>query len=55
MNGFRMVLPYLNKCSANGCPELCKGYCEADDICYGNMHPKVIWGRTKTLGKGGDC
>lgn len=20
-----------------------------------DMHPKVIWGRTQTLGKGGDC
>lgn len=53
---FDMVqCPYLDKCSAYCCPELCKGYCEADDICYGNMHPKIIWGRTQTLGKGGDC
>lgn len=53
---FDMVqCPYFDKCSAYGCPELCKAYCEADDICYGNMHPKIIWGRTQTLGKGGDC
>lgn len=53
---FDMVqCPYFDKCSAYGCPELCKAYCEADDICYGDMHPKIIWGRTKTLGKGGDC
>lgn len=33
------------------CPKLCR----ADDICYGNMHSKLHWGRTKTLGLGGDC
>lgn len=22
---------------------------------YGNMHPKLKWGRTKTLGRGNDC
>lgn len=31
------------------------GAFDADDICYGDVHPKVIWGHTKTLGKGGDC
>ena len=35
-------------------PEIVKGYCDADDICHGNMHPKLEWGRTKTLGHGGD-
>jgi len=53
---FDMVkCPYLDKCAAYGCPELCESYCDADDVCYGDMHPKVVWGRTKTLGKGGDC
>ena len=53
---FDMVkCPYQDKCTAYGCPELCRGFCEADDVCYGDMHPKLIWGRTKTLGKGGDC
>ncbi|MBQ6608822.1 MAG: L-2-amino-thiazoline-4-carboxylic acid hydrolase [Oscillospiraceae bacterium] len=32
-----------------------KGFCDADDICYGNMHPKLIWGRTKTIGRGDEC
>jgi len=53
---FDMVkCPYKDKCTAYGCPELCAAYCDADDVCYGDMHPDVIWGRTQTLGKGGSC
>ena len=53
---FDMVkCPYYEKCVHYGCPEIVKGYCEADDIMYGNMHPKLRWGRTQTLGKGGTC
>lgn len=22
---------------------------------YGDLHPKLIWGRTKTIGRGGNC
>jgi len=47
--------PYTDLCKKYGCPEIVRGFCEADDICYGHMHEKLIWGRTKTLGKGGDC
>ena len=47
--------PYYEKCKKYGCAEIVPGYCEADDVCYGNMHPKLVWGRTKTIGKGGDC
>ena len=25
------------------------------DAGYGHLHPKLIWGRTKTIGRGGDC
>lgn len=46
--------PYHDKCTQYGCPEIVKGYCDADDICYGNMHPKLSWERTKTLGYGFD-
>ena len=28
---------------------------DGDDAGYGNLHPKLIWGRTKTIGRGGDC
>ncbi len=50
-----LVCPYQDICVRYGCPEIVRGFCRADDICYGNMHPKLHWGRTKTLGLGGDC
>lgn len=49
------VCPYYNICKKYGCPEIVAAYCEADDVCYGDMHPYLKWERTKTLGKGGDC
>ena len=53
---FDMLLcPYQDICIRYGCPEIVQGFCRADDICYGNMHPRLHWGRTKTLGLGGDC
>ena len=53
---FNMIkCPYFDKCAHYGCPEIVQGYCDADDICYGNMHPRLSWDRTKTLGHGGDC
>lgn len=57
-NGFAAdmtVCPYVETCKKYGCPELAQMFCKSDDICYGNMHPKLVWGRTKTLGTGGDC
>ncbi len=49
------VCPYFQTCEALGCPELTTIFCNADDTCYGNMHPKLQWNRTKTIGRGGDC
>ena len=50
---FDMVkCPYQDCCVRYGCPELVKGFCDTDDICYGNMHRRLFWGRTKTLGHG---
>ena len=50
---FDMVkCPYQDSCVRYGCPELVKGFCDTDDICYGNMHPRLFWGRTKTIGHG---
>lgn len=46
--------PYHKKCVHYGCPEIVKGFCDADDSCYGNMHPKISWDRTKTIGCGDD-
>lgn len=57
-NGFAVnmtVCPYVETCKKHGCPELVQFFCKSDDICYGNMHPSLVWGRTKTLGTGGDC
>ena len=49
------VCPYAKTCEKYGCPELTQVFCHTDDICYGNMHPKLIWNRTKTIGRGADC
>lgn len=37
-----------------GCPELCPCFCDSDDISYAGLHPKLLWHRTKTLGRGDD-
>jgi len=47
--------PYVNTCGQYGVPELTAFCCRADDITYGNLHPKLIWARTQTLGMGGEC
>ena len=46
--------PYLQICREMDCPELAPTFCTTDDVCYGNMHPKLIWNRTKTLAKNGE-
>ena len=45
--------PYHETCVRYSCPELCACFCDSDDIAYNNMHPKLIWHRTKTLGRCG--
>ena len=47
--------PYMNICKKYSCPEIVPAFCASDDVAYGNMHPKLIWGRTKTLGRGDEC
>lgn len=57
-NCFQMDMlecPYMNTCQKYGCPEIVPAFCASDDVAYGNMHPKLKWGRTKTLGRGYDC
>ena len=44
--------PYRNICRKYGCPEIVPAFCASDDVAYGNMHPKLLWGRTKTLARG---
>lgn len=41
-------------CVENGCPELCRLFCDVDDVTYGDLK-KIGFSRTKTLGYGGDC
>ena len=47
--------PYFEICKRYGCPEITSAYCDSDDAGYGNLHPNLIWGRTKTIGHGDDC
>lgn len=41
-------------CVENGCAELCRLFCDADNVTYGGLK-KIRFTRTKTLGYGGDC
>jgi len=41
-------------CVENGCAQLCKLFCDVDDVTYGGLK-KIGFSRTKTLGYGGDC
>ncbi len=47
--------PYYETCKRYGCPEITRAFCDGDDAGYGNLHPQLVWGRTKTIGRGGDC
>ena len=47
--------PYYETCRRYGCPEITRAFCDGDDAGYGDLHPKLLWGRTKTIGRGGDC
>lgn len=48
-------IPYHDTCVKYGCSELCRCFCDSDDVSYENLHPQLVWHRTKTLGRGGDC
>lgn len=41
-------------CVENGCEELCRLFCDVDDVTYGKLK-KLGFSRTKTLGYGKDC
>ena len=45
--------PYHDACVRYGSPELCPCFCDSDDITYGDLHPRLLWRRTETLGRGG--
>ncbi|MCM1523157.1 MAG: L-2-amino-thiazoline-4-carboxylic acid hydrolase [Ruminococcus sp.] len=40
-------------CVENGCPELCRLFCDVDDVTYGGLS-KMKFSRTTSLGYGGD-
>ena len=50
-----MKCPYHDTCAEYGCPELCRCFCDSDDISYAGLHPKLIWERSMTLGRGNDA
>lgn len=41
-------------CIENECPELCRLFCDVNNITYGELN-KIGFTRTQTLGYGGDC
>ena len=41
-------------CVENGCENLCRLFCDVDDVTYGGLR-KIGFTRTKTLGYSGDC
>ena len=41
-------------CVENDCPDLCRLFCDVDNITYANLK-KLKFSRTKTLGYGNDC
>ena len=45
--------PYFKTCQELDCPEIAPVFCATDDICYGNMHPNLLWNRTQTIARGG--
>ena len=46
--------PYHDTCAEYGYPELCRCFCDSDDISYAGLYPKLIWERNMTLGCGDD-
>ena len=46
--------PYHDTCAEYGYLELCRCFCDSDDISYAGLHPKLIWERSMTLGRGDD-
>jgi hypothetical protein len=44
---------WYEACADNGCPELCKCFCDTDDIIYGSLR-KIKFSRTSAIGRGGE-
>lgn len=55
-NHFRLTIHkclWNDACEENGCPGLCRYFCECDEITYRDMK-KLRFTRTQTLGTGGE-
>ena len=50
-----MKCPYFSMCRKYNCLELNRAFCDSDDAKYSSLHPKLMWRRTGTLGKGAKC
>ena len=48
------ICPYAKTCQKYNCFEIAHYFCDSDDISYGNMHSKLEWKRTKTIGRGNE-
>ena len=46
--------PYVALCNAYSCPEIVTVFCDSDDISFGNIHPRMEWRRSRTIGRGDD-
>ena len=46
--------PYCEICRKYDCPEIVPAFCHTDDINSEDLHPKLLWNRTKTMGGGDD-
>ena len=58
MNCLKYSMPISNPAvsvARYNCPELCHCFCDSDDITYEGLHKKLVWRRTKTLGRGNEC
>jgi hypothetical protein len=44
---------WYEACANNGCPELCKCFCDTDDIIYGSLR-KLKFSRTSAIGCSGE-
>lgn len=46
---------YQELCDQHNCPELCRIFCENDEISFSGLLPKIRFERTGTLGAGSAC
>lgn len=46
---------YHDICVEKGCPELCRVYCENDNIAFSGLMPKIRFERAGTIGEGAEC